>query len=67
MIVRISGEDQYRLDDGLHDQLDELAGPRTPRLTPTTRAPSRARSPSCLPSCAPTARAWRTMRSRPPT
>lgn len=26
MIVRISGEDQYRLDDGLHDQLDQLAG-----------------------------------------
>jgi hypothetical protein len=26
MIVRISGEDQYRLDDGLHDQLDKLAG-----------------------------------------
>jgi hypothetical protein len=26
MIVRISGEDQYRLDDGLHDQLDGLAG-----------------------------------------
>jgi hypothetical protein len=26
MIVRISGEDQYRLDDGLHDQLDRLAG-----------------------------------------
>jgi hypothetical protein len=24
--VRISGEDQYRLDDGLHDQLDKLAG-----------------------------------------
>ncbi len=28
MIVRISGEDQYRLDDGLHDQLDQLAGCR---------------------------------------
>ncbi len=26
MIVRISGEDQYRLDDGLHNQLDQLAG-----------------------------------------
>jgi hypothetical protein len=26
MIVRISGEDQYRLDDDLHDQLDQLAG-----------------------------------------
>lgn len=26
MIVRISGEDQYRLDDELHDQLDALAG-----------------------------------------
>jgi hypothetical protein len=26
MIVRISGEDQYRLDDNLHDQLDALAG-----------------------------------------
>lgn len=26
MIVRISGEDQYRLDDSLHDQLDALAG-----------------------------------------
>jgi hypothetical protein len=26
MIVRISGEDQYRLDDNLHDQLDRLAG-----------------------------------------
>ena len=26
MIVRISGEDQYRLEDGLHDQLDQLAG-----------------------------------------
>lgn len=26
MIVRISGEDQYRLDDNLHDQLDQLAG-----------------------------------------
>jgi hypothetical protein len=26
MIVRISGEDQYRLDDGLHDKLDQLAG-----------------------------------------
>jgi hypothetical protein len=26
MIVRISGEDQYRLDDNLHDQLDTLAG-----------------------------------------
>jgi hypothetical protein len=26
MIVRISGEDQYRLDDALHDQLDQLAG-----------------------------------------
>jgi hypothetical protein len=26
MIVRISGEDQYRLDDGLHEQLDKLAG-----------------------------------------
>ncbi len=25
MIVRISGEDQYRLDDNLHDQLDRLA------------------------------------------
>ncbi len=24
MIVRISGEDQYRLDDGLHDKLNEL-------------------------------------------
>lgn len=26
MIVRISGEDQYRLDDTLHGQLDRLAG-----------------------------------------
>ena len=26
MIVRISGEDQYRLADDLHDQLDRLAG-----------------------------------------
>ena len=26
MIVRISGEDQFRLDDNLHDQLDKLAG-----------------------------------------
>lgn len=26
MIVRISGENQYRLDDDLHDQLDQLAG-----------------------------------------
>jgi hypothetical protein len=26
MIVRISGEDQYRLDDDLHNQLDQLAG-----------------------------------------
>jgi hypothetical protein len=26
MIVRISGEDQYRLEDDLHDQLDRLAG-----------------------------------------
>jgi hypothetical protein len=26
MIVRISGEDQYRLADDLHDQLDGLAG-----------------------------------------
>ena len=26
MIVRISGEDQYKLDDGLHDQLDQFAG-----------------------------------------
>ncbi len=26
MIVRISGEDQYRLDDDLHGQLDQLAG-----------------------------------------
>jgi hypothetical protein len=26
MIVRISGEDQYRLDDDLHDKLDQLAG-----------------------------------------
>jgi hypothetical protein len=26
MIVRISGENQYRLEDGLHDQLDKLAG-----------------------------------------
>jgi hypothetical protein len=26
MIVRISGEDQYRLEDNLHDQLDQLAG-----------------------------------------
>jgi hypothetical protein len=26
MIVRISGEDQYRLDDGLHERLDKLAG-----------------------------------------
>lgn len=26
MIVRISGEDQYRLEDGLHEQLDKLAG-----------------------------------------
>ena len=26
MIVRISGEDQYRLDDALHEQLDQLAG-----------------------------------------
>lgn len=26
MIVRISGEDQYRLDDSLRDQLDSLAG-----------------------------------------
>lgn len=26
MIVRISGEDQYRLADDLHDQLDKLAG-----------------------------------------
>jgi hypothetical protein len=26
MIVRISGEDQYRLDDSLHEQLDRLAG-----------------------------------------
>jgi hypothetical protein len=26
MIVRISGEDQYRLADDLHDQLDQLAG-----------------------------------------
>jgi hypothetical protein len=26
MIVRISGEDQYRLHDGLHDQLDKFAG-----------------------------------------
>lgn len=24
MIVRISGEDQYRLDDGLHDRLSQL-------------------------------------------
>jgi hypothetical protein len=24
MIVRISGEDQYRLDDGLHDRLNQL-------------------------------------------
>jgi hypothetical protein len=24
MIVRISGEDQYRLDDGLHEQLNQL-------------------------------------------
>lgn len=24
MIVRISGEDQYRLDDGLHGRLNEL-------------------------------------------
>jgi hypothetical protein len=24
MIVRISGEDQYRLDDGLHSRLNEL-------------------------------------------
>jgi hypothetical protein len=24
MIVRISGEDQYRLDDGLHDRLHQL-------------------------------------------
>ena len=24
MIVRISGEDQYRLDDSLHDRLNEL-------------------------------------------
>jgi hypothetical protein len=26
MIVRISGEDQFRLDDALHNQLDQLAG-----------------------------------------
>jgi hypothetical protein len=26
MIVRISGEDQYRLADDLHGQLDQLAG-----------------------------------------
>ncbi len=26
MIVRISGEDQYRLSDDLHGQLDALAG-----------------------------------------
>lgn len=26
MIVRIFGEDQYRLSDGLHDRLDGLAG-----------------------------------------
>jgi hypothetical protein len=26
MIVRISGEDQYRLADDLHDELDQLAG-----------------------------------------
>lgn len=24
MIVRISGEDQYRLDDGLHERLNQL-------------------------------------------
>jgi hypothetical protein len=24
VIVRISGEDQYRIDDSLHDKLDEL-------------------------------------------
>jgi hypothetical protein len=26
MIVRISGEDQYRLEDDLHERLDKLAG-----------------------------------------
>ena len=26
MIVRISGEDQFRLDEGLREQLDNLAG-----------------------------------------
>ncbi len=29
MIVRISGEDQYRLDDNLHDRLDAARGRRT--------------------------------------
>jgi len=67
MIVRISGEDQYRLDDGCTTSSTNSPAPRTPRWTPTTKPPSLVRSPSCSTSCAPTARSSATRRSRPQT
>ena len=68
VIVRISNEGQFRLDDGLHGAPQRAR--RRRRRAPSrraTRTPSTPPSRSCCRSCAPRARSSRTRTSTPPT